>query len=232
MKQIYILLGAVLLANGAWAQCADMTWDETFMLVEPGDNHEFYVYIDNLQAHTDSFTVHIENDVPDGWQTFMCVEGACLLPFITTTRIEVVPEYPDTAYVHINSNTVPGTGSVVFSAVPDNCPGETHSVAFTLYTDPDGVTGYLPNTPVLLHAYPNPFNPATTVNYTLNNPGQVSLALYSIEGRRVAEPVPATYHASGRHSVTVLGDDLPSGVYIVALTTASGNYYSKISLIK
>ncbi|MBM2846656.1 MAG: Por secretion system C-terminal sorting protein, partial [Bacteroidetes bacterium] len=37
----------------------------------------------------------------------------------------------------------------------------------------------------LLEAYPNPFNPATTIGFRLANPEQVTLAVYDVLGRQV-----------------------------------------------
>lgn len=44
----------------------------------------------------------------------------------------------------------------------------------------------LPDRFELSNVYPNPFNPSTTVRYTLMTPGEVRLELYSIIGRRIA----------------------------------------------
>jgi len=104
-------------------------------------------------------------------------------------------------------------------------------VTFTLSTA-EQVVVYTPETTALLAAYPNPFNPATTVTYGVTHPGRAGLTLYALDGRRVRELVPAAYHQVGEYSVQLDGAGLPSGVYILALRTATGNHHSKITLIK
>ncbi len=231
MRLLRTLLGVLLLSASAWAQCLEMTWDTTFVGVEPGEEGVFYTYFENLQAEADSVTVTIEKDVDDGWTVFMCAEGACLLPFITTTRIEVVPEYPDTVSVHVFTNDVVTMGHVHLTAVPDGCPEETHQVTFTVSTDPDGVPSIAPETAQLLHAYPNPFNPSTTIEFTLAHQQQIQLTVYDLHGRQVTQLADGMY-STGSHQLTFDGYGYPSGVYLIALNSANGNHYSKISLIK
>lgn len=226
-------IGALLLlAASAWAQCSTLTWDEDYAHAEPGEEYAFNAYVTNLLVEADSVTVTIINEVPDGWTVFMCVEGFCLLPMITTARIEVVPEYPDTVSVHFVSDDVIGEGTVYLSVVPDGCPEEVHTVVFTLSTEEDAVVAHTPATPALLAAYPNPFNPVTTVSYQVMRPGTAGLTLYALDGRRVREVVSPAYHQTGEHTVHLNGADLPSGVYLLALRTIAGNHYRKITLIK
>ena len=49
----------------------------------------------------------------------------------------------------------------------------------------------LPSETVLLGAYPNPFNPAASIRYTLHQGGSVNLEVYDIQGKRVAHLVQA-----------------------------------------
>ena len=231
MRLMTTIVGVLLLSVTALAQCLDMTWDTTFMYVEPGEEGDFYAYFENLQAEADSVTVSIESDVIDGWTVFMCAEGACLLPWVTSTRIEVSPDYPDTVSVHIITNDELTVGQVHFSAVPDACPGESYDVTFTLSTDMAGVTSITPETIELLQAYPNPFNPSTTIEFTLPHQQQIELVVYDLHGRQIARLADGIY-ATGVHQLTFDGNGYPSGIYLVALNTTTGNHYSKISLIK
>ena len=47
------------------------------------------------------------------------------------------------------------------------------------------VDSELPNTTSLSKNYPNPFNPSTTINYSVSKPGHVSLVIYDINGATV-----------------------------------------------
>ena len=65
----------------------------------------------------------------------------------------------------------------------------------------------VPAVPVVHHAYPNPFNPSTTVAFSVPRSGPVQLAVFDLRGRRVATLVQTTL-ATGRHEQRWNGLDL------------------------
>jgi len=76
--------------------------------------------------------------------------------------------------------------------------------------------------------YPNPFNPSTTINYTLAKNSFVSLEVYNIQGERVAELVNELQNA-GEYNVKFNGVNLSSGVYFgrFTATTDGGEVFNK-----
>jgi len=73
---------------------------------------------------------------------------------------------------------------------------------------------------------PNPFNPATTIHYSVPEQTHVRLIVYDISGRAVA-PLVDRVESPGGHEVHWLGENdhgqpLASGVYVCRLTTAFG----------
>ncbi len=72
--------------------------------------------------------------------------------------------------------------------------------------------------------YPNPFNPSTTINFDLPEPSHVSLVVYDVLGRKVAE-IANGLHEAGYHSATWNASDVASGVYFARFTATdvSGN---------
>jgi hypothetical protein len=69
--------------------------------------------------------------------------------------------------------------------------------------------------------YPNPFNPSTTIAYTLQKPANVRLAVYDVAGRQVSTIV-SQYQQEGRYLVKWNADDaqgfkLASGMYFARL---------------
>jgi hypothetical protein len=73
---------------------------------------------------------------------------------------------------------------------------------------------------VLHPNYPNPFVSSTTVAYTLAEAAHVTLKVFDLTGREVAELANGHYHA-GAHSVVWAPDHLASGVYVVRLTAGN-----------
>ncbi len=83
----------------------------------------------------------------------------------------------------------------------------------------------------LLNAYPNPFNPVTTFRFTLSDPGEVSLRIYDLRGRIVAEPVKG-YRQAGDYEVHFDAEDLPSGIYFAYFNAGGIRQIQKITLLK
>lgn len=69
----------------------------------------------------------------------------------------------------------------------------------------------------LAAAYPNPFNPSTTIRFGLPEAGHVDLVVYDGLGRVVARPITGT-RGAGYHEVVFEADGLPSGVYFYRIT--------------
>ena len=91
----------------------------------------------------------------------------------------------------------------------------------------------LPNNFALYPAYPNPFNPNTTI--TIDVPAQThsnaSLRIYDITGRLVATLVDEQL-APGTHTIQWQPQNLSSGLYIVQLKAGQKTFNQKITFIK
>lgn len=91
--------------------------------------------------------------------------------------------------------------------------------------------GNTPTTFSLSQNYPNPFNPATTVDYSIQSVGLVTLKVFDILGKEVASLVNETKEPEN-YSVTFNVSDLPSGIYIYTLTNNNLSSSKKLILLK
>ncbi len=87
-----------------------------------------------------------------------------------------------------------------------------------------------------LTCYPNPFNPQTTLAFSLSQPGRVDLTVYDLQGALVAV-LAADHHTAGRHEVSWNGLDLhgqpvASGVYQALLVTPYSLQNLKLVLVR
>ena len=102
---------------------------------------------------------------------------------------------------------------------------------------PTGVTD-TPRVPdaASLVAYPNPFNPATTINYDLARDTHVTIIAYDVTGRRVAtllnDERRAGAHSFRWHAVDDNGAPLASGVYLLRLSAGQSHVNRKVVLLK
>ncbi len=70
--------------------------------------------------------------------------------------------------------------------------------------------------------YPNPFNPSTQIQFDLPNDGYVSLNVFDVLGKKVAELVAGNY-AAGYHSAIWNASAVASGVYFARFTATDAN---------
>ena len=86
----------------------------------------------------------------------------------------------------------------------------------------------IPDVYSLSPAYPNPFNPATTIRFGLPEDASARLVVYDLLGREVARllerSLAAGYHSVVWNGINAAGAELPSGLYIARLlaTPAAG----------
>jgi hypothetical protein len=103
-------------------------------------------------------------------------------------------------------------------------------------SDVDHGQGPAPDRLRLGQNLPNPFNPATTFYYTLEHPGDVTISIYSIDGRLVKQQVMPN-HAVGtfRYSWNGMNEDglaMPSGIYFYEVTTGRERKVKKMVLLR
>ncbi len=83
----------------------------------------------------------------------------------------------------------------------------------------------------LLAVHPNPFNPETSISYTVPSDGVISLAVYDILGRKVAD-LAESYHAAGIYTVRWNARNAASGVYFCRIRTAGREEAAKMLLMR
>ncbi|MFO7841907.1 MAG: alpha-amylase family glycosyl hydrolase [Fidelibacterota bacterium] len=111
-------------------------------------------------------------------------------------------------------------------------PGE-----YRIYSDqklkesPVAVRNVLPRSFVLRQNHPNPFNPVTSIGYTLTADSRVELSLYDIGGRKVRELVNG-YQQAGEYSLQFDAGGLSSGVYFYKLRSGRHSDTKKMVYLK
>ena len=95
--------------------------------------------------------------------------------------------------------------------------------------------GYVPTSqPVsfnLSEAYPNPFNPSTSLEVSLNVASNVSITAYNVMGQMVSVIHDGNMDA-GSHAITWNASDLASGMYIIKAQIAGDVINQKVMLLK
>ena len=89
----------------------------------------------------------------------------------------------------------------------------------------------MPLNPQVLSNYPNPFNPITTLTFSLNQPAPISLNLYDVTGRQVMSLYQGNISA-GYHQFTIDGSTLASGIYFARMVTPTNSSLRVLNLVK
>jgi hypothetical protein len=89
---------------------------------------------------------------------------------------------------------------------------------------------------VLYPAYPNPFNPSTTLSFSIPTASYVEVNVYNVLGQRIQNLVngklEAGYHRYSWNGKDDLGQDVSSGVYIYKLQVGDWVQGNKILLLR
>ena len=94
----------------------------------------------------------------------------------------------------------------------------------------------IPQDILLITNHPNPFNPSTTISFTISESGETNLSIYNISGQKIRELLDSHLPA-GSNSILWDGRDdngapVSSGIYFVLLVSGTKQAVQKMMLMK
>lgn len=92
-------------------------------------------------------------------------------------------------------------------------------------------TGSIPNIFFLEQNFPNPFNPNTTINFGIDQVGEVKLSVFNLIGEEIQNLVSQKLNP-GNYRVDFNAESLKSGVYLYALIANDKKIIRKMTLLK
>lgn len=95
----------------------------------------------------------------------------------------------------------------------------------------------LPAVSGLNHCYPNPFNPQTTVVFSVAQNNKVDLAVYDLKGHLVDHLIKGESMVPGVHEETwqgcnQSGESVAGGVYLFRLKVGNSVFNQRVTLVK
>ena len=98
---------------------------------------------------------------------------------------------------------------------------------------PLSINGILPHPDIyaLYNAYPNPFNPITTLRYAMPKMGYISINIYDLSGRKI-ENMFNGIQQPGNHTIIWDSSEYTSGIYFAKMTAGQYINTQKLMLIK
>ena len=119
------------------------------------------------------------------------------------------------------------TGEII--ELDGTIPAWENNMLFNMILSPSET--YIPNEYEVSVAYPNPFNPVTSIDFGIPKDEMVSVKVYDINGKVVAELM-NDYKTAGYYNVQWNANNQSSGLYFVQLTTQGYQSTQKVMLVK
>ncbi|HUI09547.1 MAG TPA: FG-GAP-like repeat-containing protein [Bacteroidota bacterium] len=156
------------------------------------------------------------------WEFDVSVPAITLDRYAAAVPVPVSPDDPWLVFMVVAETK----GGRVYASAPDSIqdqPGVTSS---------DGSRGdLLPSRAALEQNFPNPFNPGTTIGYSLPQQSHVIISVHNTLGQQVAELVDGEVQA-GYHEVRFDASNLASGIYFYRMRAGSFVQSRKLLLIR
>lgn len=149
----------------------------------------------------------------------------------------------DSAVGDYHRPLLPGTYNVIFKspgyitdtiqnvAVADSVSTRVNHTMRKIQTNIFTTAASKPHTFLLRQNFPNPFNPATSIQFDIPIQGQVKISIFDNAGRLISTLVDKLL-AAGSYEVHWNATDNPSGVYYCKLFTQSYSATKKMMLIR
>jgi hypothetical protein len=137
---------------------------------------------------------------------------------------------------YLDANVPAGTYEYELTALYDGGWESEMSDPVEIIHDPTNAGNILPLVTELHDNYPNPFNPETTIKFSLNTTERTLIEVYNIKGEKVKTLVDENLSA-GQHSIIWNGTDdagksVSSGVYFYKIYATDYTSVKKMILLK
>lgn len=90
----------------------------------------------------------------------------------------------------------------------------------------------IPKTYTMSAAYPNPFNPQTTFSFGVTEAQEVTIEVYNLLGRRVAELFKGPMKANKSYKLTFEAAGMQNGLYLIRAAGSDFVATQRVTLLK
>lgn len=191
-----------------------------------------------LTSEGESLDIFLAKYTTDGQFRWAFKVGSAYTEEATAVDVDELGHVSITGNFKGTSDFDPGPGVFDLTAVEgDRDMFVAHYIDGAAASEQGSVSGleFIKNTPTQilsgLSNHPNPFNPSTTIRFTLSEQSKVRLSVYDMLGRTVRVLLDETLD-TGRHKVNFDADALPSGTYLYRLETPEGSFTRTMLLLK
>ena len=165
--------------------------------------------------------------LPTGWTCSVCDEESCYMPhFPTAITLDPGAE----RLIHLEIGVHSAASFQVFFEITENEVTTTYT--FNFYSDgTDNCNDSNELAFASVFAYPNPFNPQTSISFNIVNDDNVKISVFNLKGRYIETIADESFQA-GTHSFLWNASKLPSGIYFYQVETSYSKIVKKLTLLK
>ena len=84
----------------------------------------------------------------------------------------------------------------------------------------------------LVWNYPNPFNNSTSINFIVNNPNEVNMTIFNLQGKSVLEKDFGKLQSGQYSFLWNVSENVSSGVYVVKIDVGNSHFQSRLLYLK
>jgi len=168
-----------------------------------------------------------DNSIADYWEEYGPLSNIYSQPFLPqpgTGEIHEDPFFVDPFYGDYNLLSTSPCIDAGDPNMPFDPDGTVSDIgAFYYHQNVDSYNYEILNSQVTLMNYPNPFNPLTKIEFSVNNDSNIDLSIYNLKGQKI-KTLTNKEISKGNHSIIWNGDDefgnsVGSGIYFYNLKT-------------
>jgi len=209
-----------------------------------GANYAYAVYSNSGTTPIQVRFDRTQDILPNAqWTSSICV-GLCYAPFIHVVPdtnqifgpeppVTIQPGEIDTMDITFDAPTL-GTAHIKLRMYIDSDPSQFIENDFILTVNTVGINNIssIAESYSLSQNFPNPFNPSTSIEFSITRSDIVTLKVYDILGNEVSVLVNNQRYDAGKYRADFNGSNLASGIYYYKLSTGNFTDTKKMMLIK
>lgn len=197
----------------------DRRWENTLALTASSGNHPKLVWGNNPDVTPIKFKIYrgaTNNTIPPPVPQFYLIDSVSSSTFYYED-LSVITGGP-LLYHYYVTTVFRDQRSNLYESLPSN----TARISGGLFKNTNSFNDKDQLSFSLKNNFPNPFNPSTTIRYTVPERSAIQIKVYDILGREVQELV-NEHKEVGEHYVQFNALSLSSGVYVYSITASNGN---------
>ena len=244
MRFIALLIcSTIISASGKDSQNLDTSFEfnytSTEIVVGSDSVGSFNGTIHNISSDTITIAVvRRVNSLPEGWASSVCLGEFCYNESIDSVTSQLDPGDSTACGILAWTNGV-GVGTVQLDLFDLQNMNEHITVNLNIYAGSTvgiDINSVLPKQMVLYSAFPNPFNPVTTLRYNLPEDGMVNITIYDMMGR-IVRTLENSKQAAGFKSIqwnatNDVGQTVSAGLYLYTIHSRDFSQTKKMILLK